>query len=108
MQAGRAVGALVAVGIVASGTASVGLERDGGRPTPLAPVPVAADAAAAVGAATAPGSRVLQRNNVFVNSGPPETTGSVVAPRTFYSYSLDAAGGVPAAVRSGAGAGRLG
>ncbi|MFY1636901.1 family 16 glycoside hydrolase [Solwaraspora sp. WMMB335] len=52
--------------------------------------------------------RAVQRDNVFVNSGVPETTGSVVEPGTYYPYRLDPAPQVPALVRAGAGAGRLG
>jgi pectate lyase len=51
--------------------------------------------------------RLVQRNNVFVGSGPCEAGGSVVEPRTFYAYTLDAAATVPGLVASGAGAGRL-
>ncbi|MEU9833135.1 pectate lyase [Streptosporangium sp. NPDC048047] len=49
--------------------------------------------------------RAMQRDNVYVNSGPPETGGTVVEPRTYYAYTLDAASGVPVAVRAGAGVG---
>ena len=49
--------------------------------------------------------RLVQRNNVFVGSGPCEAGGSVVEPRTFYAYTLDAAATVPGLVASGAGAG---
>ncbi|GII05195.1 pectate lyase family protein [Planobispora takensis] len=49
--------------------------------------------------------RAVRRDNVFVNSGVPETAGSVVEPRTYYSYTLDDPAGVPAAVRAGAGVG---
>jgi pectate lyase len=50
--------------------------------------------------------RAVQRNNIYVNSGTPETAGTVVEPRTYYSYTVDPPAGVPAAVRSGAGVGR--
>ncbi|MFI6507800.1 polysaccharide lyase family 1 protein [Streptosporangium sp. NPDC050855] len=49
--------------------------------------------------------RAVQRNNIFVNSGTPETAGTVVEPRTFYAYTVDPPAGVPASVRSGAGVG---
>ncbi|GII81682.1 pectate trisaccharide-lyase [Sphaerisporangium rufum] len=49
--------------------------------------------------------RAVARNNVFVNSGAPETSGTVVEPRTYYSYTVDAPSTVPAAVRAGAGIG---
>jgi pectate lyase len=45
---------------------------------------------------------LVQRNNVFVNSGSPETSGSVPSPP--YSYSLDNASSIPSIVSSGAGA----
>ncbi|WP_188189922.1 pectate lyase family protein [Nonomuraea sp. SYSU D8015] len=51
--------------------------------------------------------RAVQRNNVFVNSGTPETNGTVVEPRTYYGYTLDAPQGVPSAVRAGAGVGKI-
>ncbi|WP_329102081.1 pectate lyase [Micromonospora sp. NBC_01699] len=51
--------------------------------------------------------RAVQRNNIFVNSGVPETTGSVVEPSTYYAYQLGPAAGVPAAVTAGAGVGRF-
>ena len=50
--------------------------------------------------------RLVQRANVFVGSGPCEAGGSVVEPRTYYAYTLDAASSVPGLVASGAGAGR--
>lgn len=51
--------------------------------------------------------RAVQRGNVFVGSGTPETAGTVVEPRTYYPYTMDSAQSVPAAVRAGAGAGRI-
>jgi pectate lyase len=51
--------------------------------------------------------RLVQRANVFAGSGPCEAGGSVVEPRTFYAYTLDAATSVPGLVASGAGAGRV-
>jgi len=51
--------------------------------------------------------RLVQRNNVFANSGVCEANGTVVDPRTYYSYTVDAPAGVPAAVRAGAGVGRI-
>ncbi|GGK89805.1 pectate trisaccharide-lyase [Planomonospora parontospora subsp. parontospora] len=49
--------------------------------------------------------RAVQRNNVYVNSGVPETAGTVVEPRTYYPYTVDDPSTVPAKVRSGAGVG---
>ena len=33
--------------------------------------------------------RLVERNNIYVSSGVPETAGSVVEPRTYYPYTLD-------------------
>ncbi|WP_306746473.1 pectate lyase family protein [Saccharothrix yanglingensis] len=52
--------------------------------------------------------RLVQRNNVFVNSGAPESDGTVVEPRTYYQYSVDDPNTVPASVSAGAGVGKLG
>ncbi|GGS50090.1 pectate trisaccharide-lyase [Planobispora rosea] len=49
--------------------------------------------------------RAVQRNNIYVNSGTPETAGTVVEPRTYYAYTVDDPAGVPSAVRAGAGVG---
>jgi pectate lyase len=49
--------------------------------------------------------RAVQRGNIFVNSGVPETAGTVREPRTFYGYTMDAPAGIPSAVRAGAGVG---
>ncbi|MFD9445533.1 polysaccharide lyase family 1 protein [Streptomyces sp. NPDC060006] len=57
--------------------------------------------------ASGPG-RLVQRNNVFTGSGPCETNGTVVEPRTYYPYTLDPAADVPSLVRAGAGVGKLG
>jgi pectate lyase len=51
--------------------------------------------------------RLVQRNNVFVNSGTPESDGTVVEPSTFYQYTVDDPNTVPAKVQAGAGVGRL-
>jgi pectate lyase len=51
--------------------------------------------------------RAVARNNIFVNSGTPETGGTVVEPRTYYQYTVDNPSGVPAAVRARAGVGRI-
>jgi pectate lyase len=51
--------------------------------------------------------RLVQRGNVFTGSGPCEAGGTVIEPRTYYAYTLDAATAVPALVQAGAGAGRL-
>jgi pectate lyase len=47
--------------------------------------------------------RLVQRANVFVNSGVCEAGGTVAEPSAYYSYRLDAASSVPAAVVAGAG-----
>lgn len=51
--------------------------------------------------------RLVQRDNVFVNSGPCEAGGSVASPASYYSYSLDPASAVPSLVTAGAGVGRI-
>jgi pectate lyase len=51
--------------------------------------------------------RLVQRDNVFTNSGTCEAGGTVVEPRTYYSYTLDPAANVPALVQAGAGAGKI-
>jgi pectate lyase len=52
--------------------------------------------------------RLVQRNNVFVNSGAPQTAGSVSEPSTYYSYTLDNPANVKSIVMAGAGVGKLG
>ncbi|MDH2430603.1 right-handed parallel beta-helix repeat-containing protein [Sphaerisporangium sp. TRM90804] len=52
--------------------------------------------------------RVVERQNVYVNSGVPQTAGTVVEPRTYYPYTLDPAASVPSIVQSGAGVGKIG
>jgi pectate lyase len=51
--------------------------------------------------------RLVHRGNAFVNSGTCEAAGSVVEPRTYYSYTMDSAASVPATVRAGAGYGKI-
>jgi pectate lyase len=52
--------------------------------------------------------RIVARNNVFVNSGAPQTAGSVSEPSAYYSYTLDNPADVKAIVMAGAGVGKLG
>jgi pectate lyase len=52
--------------------------------------------------------RIAQRNNVFVNSGAPQTAGSVSEPSAYYSYTLDNPADVKSIVMAGAGVGKLG
>jgi pectate lyase len=58
----------------------------------------------AVGYAESDPGDLVQRNNVFVNSGPPESAGDVAA--IPYSYTPDAAADIKSIVMAGAGAGR--
>lgn len=51
--------------------------------------------------------RIVQRNNVFVNSGAPQTSGTVADPRSFYSYTVDNPNNIPTIVRNGAGVGKI-
>ncbi|OLF16370.1 pectate lyase family protein [Actinophytocola xanthii] len=60
-----------------------------------------------VGYAESGPGRVVQRNNVFTGSGTPQTAGTVVEPRTYYSYTVDSPANVPAIVRAGAGVGKV-
>ena len=55
-----------------------------------------------VGYASSGDGDLVERNNIYVNSGSPETSGSV--PNPSYSYSLDNASNIPSIVSSGAGA----
>ena len=59
----------------------------------------------AVGYAESDPGDLVQRDNVFVNSGAPESAGDVAA--VPYEYTRDAASGVKASVTAGAGAGRI-
>ncbi|MBB2909830.1 pectate lyase [Streptosporangium becharense] len=52
--------------------------------------------------------RVVERNNIYVNSGTPQTAGTVVEPGTYYSYTVDDPATVPATVTAGAGVGKIG
>jgi pectate lyase len=52
--------------------------------------------------------RLVERNNRYVNSGVPQTAGTVTEPSTYYRYTLDPVDDVPARVRAGAGVGRVG
>ena len=58
-----------------------------------------------VGYAESPVGDLVERDNVYVNSGAPETRGTAFDPKTYYSYTLDPAADVPAIVRANAGAG---
>ncbi|GAB7038921.1 MULTISPECIES: pectate lyase family protein [Catenuloplanes] len=51
--------------------------------------------------------RLVERGNVYVNSGTPQTAGTVTEPRTYYAYTPDPAASVPSLVRAGAGVGRI-
>ncbi|MEU4623485.1 right-handed parallel beta-helix repeat-containing protein [Actinoplanes sp. NPDC023801] len=59
----------------------------------------------AVGYAESGPGDLVQRDNVFVGSGAPESAGDVAA--IPYEYTRDAASGVKASVTAGAGAGRI-
>ncbi|SER00013.1 pectate lyase [Lentzea xinjiangensis] len=60
-----------------------------------------------VGYADSGPGRVVQRDNIFIGSGAPQTAGSVQEPRTYYSYALDNPADVPRIVRAGAGVGKI-
>ena len=50
--------------------------------------------------------RVVERNNIYVNSGTPQTAGTVVEPRTYYSYTVDNPATLPTIVPAGVGSAR--
>jgi len=60
-----------------------------------------------VGYADSGPGRVVERNNVYVNSGTPQTAGTVVEPRTYYAYTVDNPANVPAIVTAGVGVGKI-
>jgi pectate lyase len=60
-----------------------------------------------VGYAESDPGRLVERNNLYINSGAPESSGTVVEPSTYYPYTLDAPSTVPAKVQAGAGVGKL-
>jgi pectate lyase len=51
--------------------------------------------------------RVVERDNVYVGSGVPQTLGTVIEARTYYSYTPDDARSVPSIVVAGSGVGRI-
>ncbi|MFF8452411.1 polysaccharide lyase family 1 protein [Streptomyces leeuwenhoekii] len=51
--------------------------------------------------------RVVERGNVYVDCGQPQTLGTVVEPRTYYAYSPDPAASLPSIVPAGVGVGRI-
>jgi pectate lyase len=51
--------------------------------------------------------RVVERDNVYVDSGTPETAGTVEEPSTYYEYTLDDPQTLPDIVPAGAGVGRI-
>ena len=51
--------------------------------------------------------RLVERNNVYVESGPPTNRGSVAEPKQFYDYQLDATQNIPKIVPARAGVGKL-
>jgi pectate lyase len=48
---------------------------------------------------------LVERNNVYHNSGTPQTRGTAFDPAVYYSYVVDDPELVPDAVRAGAGVG---
>ncbi|MEV0428864.1 family 16 glycoside hydrolase [Micromonospora sp. NPDC050495] len=58
-----------------------------------------------VGEGSSPAGNLVERNNLYVNSGTPQTAGSVAA--VPYAYTLDAASTVKSTVTAGAGTGRI-
>ncbi|MGW9194518.1 hypothetical protein [Micromonospora chersina] len=58
-----------------------------------------------VGEGSSPAGNLVERNNLYVNSGAPQTAGSVAS--IPYAYTLDAASTVKATVTAGAGTGKI-
>ncbi|MFD1146154.1 pectate lyase family protein [Saccharothrix hoggarensis] len=56
--------------------------------------------------ASGPG-RVVERDNVYVNSGTPQTLGTVVEPRTYYAYTPDNPSTLPSTIPAGVGVGPI-
>ncbi|XVS68023.1 pectate lyase family protein [Actinosynnema sp. CA-299493] len=54
-----------------------------------------------------PKGNIVERNNVYVNSGKPVVGGTVTDPRTYYQYALDPPANVKALVTQGAGTGKV-
>jgi pectate lyase len=54
-----------------------------------------------------PKGSIVQRDNVFVNSGAPVVGGAVEDPRGYYAYTADAAADVKTLVTRGAGTGKI-
>jgi pectate lyase len=52
--------------------------------------------------------RLVNRNNIYMNSGTPQAAGTVTEPSTFYSYTPDPTANVPSIVTAGAGVGKIG
>ncbi|MDZ7924310.1 MAG: hypothetical protein U5M23_09635 [Marinagarivorans sp.] len=70
-------------------------------------VPEKFDANGMVSSWFSPPANIVERNNIFDNSGTPETLGTVFEPSTYYSYTLDDASTIPTLIQNGAGAGIL-
>ncbi len=60
-----------------------------------------------VGYADSGPGRAVERNNVYVNSGAPQTAGTVAEPRSYYNYTLDNPNNIPSIVQNGAGVGKI-
>ena len=58
-----------------------------------------------VGYASSGDGDLIERDNIFVSSGSPETRGSVPEASSYYSYTLDNAADIPRIVSAGAGVG---
>ena len=59
-----------------------------------------------ISGSAAPG-RLVNRGNIYQNSGTPQAAGTVTEPSTFYSYTLDPTAQVPGIVTAGAGVGKI-
>jgi pectate lyase len=55
-----------------------------------------------------PTGRIVERQNVYVNSGPPDVGGTVDEPGRYYAYRMDNPADIKTIVMEGAGVGRIG
>jgi len=60
------------------------------------------------GYGSSPPGDVIERENIFVNSGEPETAGSVFEPTSYYSYITSNPGALPIIIPKFSGSGRIG
>ena len=60
-----------------------------------------------IGYDKSPAGDILERNNIYYNSGTPQTTGIAFDPASYYQYTLTSTADVPSVVMNNAGSGKL-